>query len=234
MRKAEIWISVVIYVLIVIVIMVIVLEAGIPKLNNLRDKSTLSRVKDTMAAIDQHIVDIANEGQGSQRVVPIDVPKGTVDVQDNKLRWKVETDSKIVEPRTRTDQGNLIVATSLDVTVKEFPDSYTMENSKILINLTKYGSQDNWTSINTSSLVNYVQSKKEGSQTIGVFKFLLQNNESSGVGTGYTKPVEKGSSLTTGIITAHVNTTSYEYNLKISLDSDADFFRASIADFRTK
>ena len=233
-KKGEIWISAVIYVLIIIVVMVIVLEAGIPILDRARDRSTFTRTKDTMIALDQHIVDIANEGQGSQRVVPIEVPKGDIEVKNGRMTWKLETSSKLIEPRTRMDQGNLVIAADVDVTASEFPDSYILENSRVLINLTKSGTPDNWTSINTSRLINYVESKAEGSRTAGVFKFLIQKSENSTNGTGYTNLVDKGSGLTTGAVISHVNTTNYEYDLKISLDSKADFFRASIENFRAK
>ncbi|MBI2142026.1 hypothetical protein HYU15_00875 [Candidatus Woesearchaeota archaeon] len=233
-KRADIWLSAVLYVLIVIIIMVIILEAGLPVLDRARDRSTFTRTKDTMTALDQHIVDIAGEGQGSQRVIPIEVPKGDIETKDGKLLWKLETSSKLIEPRSRIDQGNLVIAADLDVAAREYPDSYVLENSRILVNLTRFGSAGNWTGINTSRLINYVESKAEGSRTAGVFKFLVQNNETSTNGTGYTSLVDKGTSLTTGTVIAHVNTTSYEYDLKIALDSKADFFRAAIENFRTK
>ncbi len=233
-KKGEIWISVVIYVMVVIVVMVIVLEAGLPSLNKLKDKSMFTKVKDTMTALDQHIVDIANEGQGSQRVIPIDIPEGDVEVKNEKLIWKIETDSKLIEPRSRITQGNLMISSGIDVSVEEYPSSYILENSKILINITKFGAENNWTSIDTGALVNYTEFKEQTSRTAGAFRFLLQNDPTSTTGTGYTKIEEKGSKLTTGVVIAHVNSTSYEYELKISLDSKADFFRASIENFRTK
>ncbi len=222
------------YVLLVITLILLVLEAGLPLLNRARDKSTFTRVKDTMASLDQHVSEISSEGQGSQRVIPLDVPDGEVEVADNKLRWKLETDSKLLEPQSRIDQGNIVVSADVDVTAREYPSSYIIENSIILMNITRYGSEDNWTSVNTSTLINYVKNKEKGSTAGGTFKFLLQNNESSTNGTGYTKLQEKGSSLTSAKITTHVNSTAYEYDLKITLDSKADFFRASIENFRVK
>ena len=134
-KKGEIWISVVIYVLVVVVVLVLVLEAGLPILNRAKDQSTYTRVKDTMTALDQHIVDIANEGQGSQRVVPIEVPAGELRVKDNKLQWKLETGSKIIEPRTKIDQGNLVIAADLDVSAIEYGTYFTIENSRILMTM---------------------------------------------------------------------------------------------------
>ncbi len=233
-KKAEIWVSVIIYVLIVVVVMLIVLEAGLPILGNLKDKNTFTRVKDTMTALDQHIVDVASEGQGSQRIIPIDITKGDVEVKNERVVWKLETDSKLLEPRTRISQGNLLVSSDVDVSAYEYPGSYIIENSRILVNLTRFGSEGNWTAIDTGALINYTEFKEQTARAAGTFKFLLQNAPNSSLGTGYTKLAEKGTKLTTGVVVAHVNSSQYEYDLKISLDSKADFFRATIENFRSK
>ena len=233
-KRGEIWISVVIYVLIVVVVMLLILEAGLPILNNARDRSSFAKMKETMQILDQQITDIANEGQGSQRVIHLDVPKGDVEVSNNKLIWKMETGTKVLEPRTRVDQGSLIIASDLDVTVAEYASSYILENSRILLNITRFGSSGNWTAIDTSSLINYTEFKDTGARTSGKFKFLVQKAENSTTGNGYKSLKETGSKLTTAVVTAHVNNSNYEYDLKISLDSKADFFRATIENFREK
>ncbi|MBI2133759.1 hypothetical protein HYU11_03700 [Candidatus Woesearchaeota archaeon] len=233
-KKGEIWISVVIYVLSIIIVMVLVLEAGIPILNKLNDKNTFKKVKDTMISLDQHIVDIANEGQGSQRVIPLEVPNGDIEIKNEKMIWKIETGTKLMEPRSRVTQGNLVISSEVDVSAKEYPGSYIIENSIILINITRQGAQENWTNVDTGALINYTEFKEQTARTAGTFSFILQNNPSSALGTGYTRLVEQGTKLTTGVVITHVNSTSYEYDLKISLDSKSDFFRASIENFRVK
>ncbi len=233
-KRGEIWISVVIYVLIVVVVMLLILEAGLPILNNARDRSSYAKMKETMQTLDQQITDIANEGQGSQRVIHLDVPKGDVEVSDNKLIWKMETGTKVLEPRTRVDQGSLVIASDLDVTATEYATSYIIQNSRILLNVTKFGSSTNWTAIDTSSLINYTEFKDTGARTGGKFKFVVQKSENSTTGNGYTSLKETGTKLTTAVVTSHVNNSNYEYDLKISLDSKADFFRATIENFREK
>ncbi|MBI4438399.1 hypothetical protein HY640_00540 [Candidatus Woesearchaeota archaeon] len=233
-RRGEVWISVVIYVMVVVVVMVIVIEAGLPILRSVRDRAAFSRVKDTMSALDQHIVDIANEGPGSQRVIPLEVPKGDVRVSGNRFLWKLETETKLVEPRTKIDQGSLVIASDVDVSVTDYGSHYIIENSRVLLNVSRFGSPDNWSGINTSALINYVEFKEQSSRTAGIFKFLVQNMENSSNGTGYTYLVERGTGLTTGTVVAHVNASNQEYDLRVSLDSKADFFRAAIENFRAK
>ena len=233
-KKGAIWVSAVIYVLVGIVVLTIVLEAGIPFIKGLQEKSNVNRARNTLTALDQNIQDVAKEGQGSQRIVPIDVSDGTINVQDNKIRWKIETNSKVVEPRSRVELGNLVIASDVDVNAVDYPGFHVLENSRILVNFTRFGSKANHSSINTTSLINYIQFKDSGDKTSGVFTFFINKNASSSVGTGYTELLQAGSGLAGGTLHAFVNTTIYQYDLMLTLDSKADFLRASIENFREK
>lgn len=233
-KKGEIWVSAVIYVLVGIVILTIVLEAGIPFIKGLQERSNVNRARNTMVSIDQNIQDVAKEGQGSQRIVPMEIPEGTVNVEDNKLRWKIETASKVIEPRTRVELGNLVIASDVEVSAADYPGFHVIENSRILVNFTSFGSSANKTSINTSSLINYITFKDTGTQTSGIFTFFVNQNASTTAGTGYTELLQKGSGLSSSTLKASVNSTIYEYDLLLTLDSGADFLRATIENFRVK
>jgi hypothetical protein len=232
--KGQIWISAVLYVLIAVAIMVLVMEAGIPIIKNLRDKGAFNRARDTMIAIDQQIEEIAGEGQGSQRVIPLDVNKGTVDVANQALRWKIETDSKIVEPKTKMEMGNLVVSADVDVSAASYATSYILENSYLLVNISKNGTESNWSAINTSRLINYITFKGTNTRTNGTFSFLINNSAASGVGTGYTKLLDSGNNLASATVLTHVNSTNFDYDLELTLDSKADFVKASLKNVVTK
>lgn len=233
-KKSEIWISAILYVLVVVVIMVLVLEAGLPILKGIRDKSSFNRARDIMAALDQQIRDIASEGQGSRRVLPIEISKGELKVEDSKLRWKIETESKVIEPGSRTDMGNLIIASDVDVSATQNSTHYLIQNSRILVDLNRVGSKTNWSNINTSALINYIQFKDSGDKTNGTFVFIVNESAASTTGTGYTSLAQSGSGLTSAVVTAHVNSTNFEYDLKLALESKADFIKASIENFKKK
>ena len=227
-KRAEIWISAVIYVLVTVVILVLVLEAGIPLINGMREKAAYSRAKETLSSLDKQIEEVAREGQGSQRVISLEVAKGEVSVQGQKLRWKLETDSKILEPRTKVDLGNLKVLADVDAAASDAGSFHIVENSRILVNFTRFGSESNWTAINTSRLINYIQFKADGSKTNGTFNLYLNGTASTGNGTGYTKLVDTGTGLAAAALLAHVNSTNFEYDLQLSLDSKADFLRTEL------
>src|SRR3989338_5439554 len=233
-KRGAIWVSAVIYVLIGVVVLTIVIEAGIPLIRSLQERGNVNRARNTFTAIDGQIVEVAREGQGSQRVVPLEVSEGTVKVEDGRLRWKIETTSKVMEPRTRVDLGNLVIASDVDVSASDHVSSHILQNSRVLVNFTRFGSSANHSAINTSSLINYVQFKDTGAVTSGTFTFFINQNASTTYGTGYTELLQAATGLTSATLKAFVNSTLYEYSILLTLDSKADFIRAEIEDFRVK
>jgi hypothetical protein len=231
-KKGDIWISAVLYVMVAVAVIVIVLEAGIPALQGLRERNAFASIKESAIAIDKNILDIASEGQGSQRVIPVEVSDGEILFEDDLLRWKLETESKLIEPRTRQEQGNLVIATDVDVSCSESSAYHIMQNRYILANFTRYGSETNWTSIDTSAILNYIEFKDSDARTTGVFSFSL--NSSSGPVNGYTDLETVGIGLTTGSLRVHMNTSSLEYDLVFALESKADFLKVSIENLVTK
>ncbi len=233
-KKGEIWVSAVIYVLVGVIVLTIVIQGGIPLIKSLQERSNVNRARSTFTALDQQIQEIAKEGQGSQRVVSLEISEGTVRVEDSKLRWKIETSSKIIEPKTRVELGNLVIASDVDVSVAAYPGSFIIQNSKILVNFTQFGSSSNQTTVNTSALINYVTFKDTGSSTTGIFTFFINQNASTTNGTGYNELLQSGTGLASATLKTHVNSTIYDYDLLLSLDSKADFLRATIENFKVK
>ncbi len=232
-RKGAIWISAVLYVLIAVVIMVIVLEAGLPLIKSLNEKSAFTRIRDTLVGLDKQIQQIASEGQGSQRIIPLEINDGEFRIEEQKIRWKLETDSKIVESKTRIELGNLIIASGVDVAASTDGDYFIVENSRIRVNFSRIGSPSNFSGINTSSIINNVIFKDSSAQTTGTFTFFV-NDSNSLSGNGYTGLEDSGSGLTSASVRAHVNNSAMAYDIVLTLDSKADFLRASIENFGAK
>jgi len=232
-KKGVIWISAVIYVMVAVVVMVIALEAGLPLIENLTDRNAFSKIRDTMVGIDKQVQQIASEGQGSQRVIPLEIIDGELSVEDQKLRWKLETESKLVESQTRVKLGNLVIASDVDVTAQIVGDYFIVENSRIKINFSRIGEKTNFTDINTSALVNKVLFKDSDAETTGTFTFFI-NDSNSIIGNGYTVLEDTGSGLTSATVRAHLNNSAMEYDIVMTLDSKADFFKAGIENFEKK
>ena len=110
--KAQIWVSAVIYILIMVAVIVVVLAIGTPMLNKMKYQTIASKQEEFMTTLDQHIVDVANEGQGSQRVIPFELTDGEFYVLADKLFWRLKTESKILEQRALIEKGNLVITSN--------------------------------------------------------------------------------------------------------------------------
>lgn len=233
-KKGQVWISAVLYILITTIIMVIVLEIGTPLLENLKDKAIFTKTKDNFLSLDKQLKSISSEGYGSQRIIPLEIQKGSVDVTENGIRWEMKTDADIIEPGSSISLGDLIISSNSDVSAKKRGDSYILENSAILINFTSFGNQTNWTSgADPSSIINYMEYKTANGRIrqdmAGLTTFTVKNN---GVdlpvsGSGYTKLEKEGTSMTQAKLILHMNST-VEYDLVFTLQSRADFLKVDI------
>ena len=79
-KKGDVWISAILYFGIGIVIITILLTAGLPVINKLRDKNIIIQTKQVMHTMDDNIREVIKEGTGSQRVVTVNIKKGTINV----------------------------------------------------------------------------------------------------------------------------------------------------------
>ena len=245
-RKSQLWISAILYILIIVVAITLILSVGIPIINEMRDKIAFNRAKDTMLNLDQHIVDIASEGEGSQRIIPIEISAGKLKVENSQLIWEMDTGAEIVTSRSKIDIGNLVITSNANVQART--NTYDTENGSFiletelgatdvvrgdtfLVNISKIGSEENWTYINTSSLINYIQYKNN---TIdGTFSFSINDNSSSAFGTGYTVLVPSGNNTNLGRakVVAHINSSYASYDLELVLESYADFIAVKVKNF---
>jgi len=116
-----VWISAILYFGIGIVVITIILAAGLPVINRLRDKNVIIQTKQVMHTIDDNIREVIREGPGSQRVVTINIKKGSfvidqdIDgdgVGDNIVAWKYDNAKVLIsEPGTPVPEGKLTVLT---------------------------------------------------------------------------------------------------------------------------
>lgn len=243
-KKGDIWISAILYVVIIVVAIALILNAGTPIINQMRDKISFTRARDTMLNIDKHIEDVASEGRGSQRVVPIEIGKGKLKVKNSELVWEIETDSKIVSSRTKVDIGNLYIVSNANVQATTYNDFYILQTElgatdKIsgdifLVNISRLGNETNWVSIDSSQLINYINYRNN--EIAGTFSFALNDNLSSSSGNGYTRLIPSGNNTDLGRakVVAHINSSYAEYDLEIILESYADFIITRVKNFEKK
>ncbi|MGB9748679.1 MAG: hypothetical protein ACP5OZ_03300 [Candidatus Woesearchaeota archaeon] len=240
--KSQVWVSAVLYIIIILTAMVIILEVAVPVINSFRDRIALENARNSMSALEAYISEVSSEGPGSQRVVPLNVKKGKIFAQDNKLIWQLETESRIMEPRSRIDFGNLIfitVPSNSTVTAYESEDYcyYILENGIIRANITVFGDKEknyeNCSSgIDTSKIIKSITSLVEGTSLSDSIKISLLNDEATTTGIGYTELASEGTYLSYSSVTVYINTTNYYYSFDIKLESGADFLTLKLKEIR--
>ncbi len=232
-KKSQVWISAVLYILISVFIMVLVLEALTPVLDSIKDKSVFVRMKDAFLSINQQVREVGLEGKGSQRMIPIEVYKGTLTVADNVLKWEMDTKADILEPRTQNELGNVLVTANAEVSAAEYNNSFILENSIIKVNFSRLGSENNYTNFTSDQIINYIYYKTQDTETevaspsTRLFKFYVngEDGSASSLDTGYSEIGKTGNYLGYSTVTVHVKNSTFdkEYDLVFTLDSEADY-----------
>jgi hypothetical protein len=225
-RKSQVWVSAILYVLVVVLAMTLILEATVPLINNMKDKTVFSKQKELFLSLNDYFREISQEGSGSQRTIPVYIDKGIMTTEGGKLKWEMETKSKIIEPRTKIELGNLVVASNADVKAYELDANLTngtivLENKFLIINISRIGNLTNQTDYETSSIINSFFTKKTKETIVPAIDFTL-GNESSGF--GYTELVDSGNDLPFARVYAHLNNQT----LELKLEAGTDFIQARI------
>ena len=136
-KKADIWISAVIYIGLAITILTIVLAAGMPVINKLRDKNIEIQTRDVMSSLDDTIRTVVKEGPGSRRPIKLDIGRGNfiIDEQGSTITWNLESTYLESEPSVVFREGHLSIWTE-STPVQETYNIYLQLNYTSLINLT--------------------------------------------------------------------------------------------------
>ena len=231
-KKSQVWVSAVLYTMVAAVSIAFILQAGLPLVEGMRDRSVFNKMKNQMLVLDQYIEQVASEGRGSQRFVPFEIAQGNMLIDDTGLRWEMETRTRIVEPRSSYRLGNLMISANSDVTSREFSDHYVLENSHIRVTFLKNGTSDEFVELDTSNLITEITIKENNLTISPEFNFMVADDPDSTTGMGYTTLSRTGVLLGSASFIAHMETSAFSYELHITLDGEADFIRTEVKNFR--
>jgi hypothetical protein len=225
MKRGQVWISAVLYLLIAAVAVVLILDAGVPLLKEMKDKSAFTKTKETMLSLDEQIKEVASEGEGSQRVVPVEIKDGYFRIQDNMIEWEMESEAKLLEPRTKISYGNLVVSSNIDVDSYDYGDYYLLENEYLIVNISAMTNSSN----STSNLISSIFFKKTNVTVPGNFTFMIGGNQAtaSGILTTSLNPPGNNTNVDYASVVVSVDST-ISYELVLTLESQADFLTSRI------
>ncbi len=109
-KKADIWISVVLYMALGIIVIALILAASLPLIDRLKDRNTVTETKKLLLITDETINIVAKEGPGSQReLAPLTVNKGQlfIDEKNDTIAWKMKTSAPLMESNIVIKEGVL-------------------------------------------------------------------------------------------------------------------------------
>ena len=110
LKKGDIWVSAVLYLALGIIVITVLLAAGLPMINKIKDRNIVLQTKELMYIVDDTVRTVINEGPGSQRQLnPFVVKSGNFYVFPTSLNWSFETKVVVVEPGITKKEGNLMI-----------------------------------------------------------------------------------------------------------------------------
>lgn len=231
-KRGQVWISAILYIMIITVVMVLVLNAGVPLLEDMQDKTVFTRSKNTFLALNEQIVDVSEEGIGSQRVVPIEIEKGNLELKDGALKWNMRTNAKILESGQQIELGNLYISSNADVSSISNTYNYTLENTYIRATFHKCESK-NTCSFNETGMIKQLIFKDHDTGTEIPATNDFEIDFGTGVAwtaSGYSVLEDAGTSLGAARVLYYINSTNQSYYtvVEFSLGSNRDFLEVKI------
>ncbi|MDD4877920.1 MAG: hypothetical protein PHO02_02700 [Candidatus Nanoarchaeia archaeon] len=100
-RKGDVWISAVLYMALGVIVLTIVLAAGVPMIQKMKDKNSFSQAKTVFYTVNENMKNVINEGPGSRRYMsPFEIKTGefNVDQTNSQVIWSMKTQAKMMEP----------------------------------------------------------------------------------------------------------------------------------------
>jgi len=106
-KQGVVWVSTVLYILISLAVLAIVLVAVQPRIDAVRDKATIDQTVNMLNELDQKIIEVDNSAQGNVRSLNLQIKKGTLIVDENKIQWQFRSSYKYSEPNRHVKIGRI-------------------------------------------------------------------------------------------------------------------------------
>jgi hypothetical protein len=230
-------ISGVIFIAITISTIAIVYEAGMPVIKKMQASASVEKMKDVFSDLDKVIRDVASEGTGSKRTVYLKIDPGKIVVNDTEdaVYWELDTDAKVIEPRTRQVFGNIVIGANMEtsayqenysITSPQIP-AYKMENEHLIVYIRKVGSGSTYEDFATNNLLLGIYNKDLGAwfNNTNMFDVTVDSQAGSRTANGTTTLMYSGYNLPYATVSALVNSTYMRYSVNFTLESGEDFIR---------
>ena len=218
--------------LIAVVAFAIVLGIGIPIIDASKQRATFKDAENVAKLLDNAIRQVASEGKGTVRVIEFTSPEFASLPEEDALEFKIIAGSELLEHLTRRFAGNILYISGSDVSCTS-NGNITMENNRIQAVFQKIPKTSPYSNMDTARNILSIK-QKDSSTTVSIANssIVIDDNQSSASGNGYSELLRSGSSLPA--CTAHffINSTSSDYDVFYTLYSGADFLVMDVRNVR--
>ena len=121
--------------------MTLIVTAGVPLINDMRDRNTFVQSKDVMHSIDEAINTVVSDGPGSRRALnPVIIKKGELTIltkeKGNNLFWQMQTKANIQEisPTNDITDEDAVVVNEKNLDIIEYNDPLLVDYYIVKIN----------------------------------------------------------------------------------------------------
>lgn len=132
-KKGDIWISAAIYFGLGVVVITLILTAGMPVINTLRDKNTWIQTKNIMFKLDNNIREVIRGGAGEQRYIEMEINKGEfrINSEGDSINWSMNSKALVSDPGFPIEEGSLNIITEKSNVKGEYIIKMGLDYSKI-------------------------------------------------------------------------------------------------------
>lgn len=113
-KKGDVWVSAILYTALGVVLLTIILAAGLPAIQKMKDTYTARQTKDLMLTLDKNIKTVYHEGPGSQRTITLDIGRGdfVIDSFLETITFSFQSSALISEIDAPVEEGDLEILTT--------------------------------------------------------------------------------------------------------------------------
>jgi archaellum component FlaF (FlaF/FlaG flagellin family) len=228
--KAVSLVSAIVFLAITISAIGLIYTTGMPIIERMQEAAAVEGMKNSFVELDKLIQRVASEGNGSRRIVDmeIDIGRIAVDPTQDTVLWGLETENPIVSARSAQNLGNLVFGSNLETSLTEATykgnAAYALENEHLIVYVGEIGSAEGPVAYSTEDLVMgiFLKDSSEWAPLESV-SISLDGEVSSMTGNGYTIPRMLGPNQPYGEVKAYMNSSYADYVITITLESGADF-----------
>ncbi|MCK5477247.1 MAG: hypothetical protein KAI55_04975 [Candidatus Aenigmarchaeota archaeon] len=218
----------VLYFAIIMAAITVMMTIIMPWMETTKDQISINYAKKNIVGLDSIVTTVASEGEESSRIIFLDVKRSRYYMEDvkNAFYFEYNVSENIVSPRFRIKEGNVFFGSQLNSKAIDYDSYFLLENQYLRVNISKKGDVSNYSSINTSEIINSIYFKEKDVYIYGQNITILPDNYAySGNGTGYVYIEEEDFFLPKAVAVCRMaNANSgVSYDLYFELPSDSDF-----------